>query len=284
MLTEGFEYYQPPKDRPITLEDVNDVFLWATRGLPNNNILNIISKARQEPYKDVILNLFKAEKKTLFSYDNPKINFLYMNGVIDIEYAPKTFYAKFASPFVQKRLFNYFSGNIFEEMGKVRDISDDVKDVISDNRLHIGNLMKRFEIYLKQNRDWLLQDAPKRKDLRIYEAVYHFCLYRYLCDFLESEQARVYPEFPTGNGKIDLIITYHDTRYGLELKSYSNEREYYEALEQAAHYGKHLHLPEISLISFVEYVDDQIRQKYEVEYVDNATGVKVVPMFVQTGK
>ena len=284
LLTEGFEYYQPPKDRPITLEDVNDVFLWATRGLPNNNILNIISKARQEPYKDVILNLFKAEKKTLFSYDNPKINFLYMNGVIDIEYAPKTFYAKFASPFVQKRLFNYFSGNIFEEMGKVRDISDDVKDVISDNRLHIGNLMKRFEIYLKQNRDWLLQDAPKRKDLRIYEAVYHFCLYRYLCDFLESEQARVYPEFPTGNGKIDLIITYHDTRYGLELKSYSNEREYYEALEQAAHYGKHLHLPEISLISFVEYVDDQIRQKYEVEYVDNATGVKVVPMFVQTGK
>ena len=169
-------------------------------------------------------------------------------------------------------------------MGNVRDISDDVKDVISDNRLHIGNLMKRFETYLKQNRDWLLQDAPKRKDLRIYEAVYHFCFYRYLCDFLDPEQARVYPEFPTGNGKIDLIIIFHDTRYGLELKSYSNEREYYEALEQAAHYGKQLQLSEISLISFVEYVDEQTRQKYEVEYVDNATGVKVAPIFVETGR
>jgi len=33
----------------------------------------------------------------------------------------------------------------------------------------------------------------------------------------------------------------------------------YEALEQAAQYGKQLRLPEISLISFVEYVDEHTR-------------------------
>jgi len=144
--------------------------------------------------------------------------------------------------------------------------------------------MKRFETYLKQNRDWLLQDAPKRKDLRVYEAVYHFCFYRYLCDFFGPEEARVYPEFPTGNGKIDLIVRYQGKRYGLELKSYSNEREYYEALDQAAKYGKEYDLPVIWLISFVEYIDEATRKKYEKEYIDNDTEVKVMPMFVETGR
>jgi hypothetical protein len=144
--------------------------------------------------------------------------------------------------------------------------------------------MKRFEGYLQKNRHWLLKDAPRRKDLRIYEAVYHFCFYRFLCDFLGVGQAAVYPEFPTGNGQIDLLIKYQNTLYGLELKTYTNEREYHEALEQAARYGKNLQLPEISLISFVEYIDEEHRKTYEVDYVDEDTGVKVTPIFVETAR
>ncbi len=34
----------------------------------------------------------------------------------------------------------------------------------------------------------------------------------------------------------------------------------------------------------VEYVDDATRRKYEVEYVDQDTGVKVMPLFVETGR
>ncbi len=284
LLTEGFEHYQPPKDRPISIENFNYVFMWATKGLPNNNILNILSKAKQKPYKDLVLKFFQAKKKMEFRYDQPKLSFLYMNGIIDIEQTPETLYVKFSSPFVQKRLFNYFSDAIFEEMGDVRHFPDDIKDVMTTDGLNIRNLMKRFETYLKQNREWLLQDAPKRKDLRIYEAVYHFCFYRYLCDFLSPEKARVYPEFPTGNGKIDLIIRYDGKQYGLELKSYSNEREYYEALDQAAKYGKEFGFPEVWLISFVEYVDDATRQKYEKAYLHKETDVKVIPIFVETGR
>jgi hypothetical protein len=159
-----------------------------------------------------------------------------------------------------------------------------VSAILSSEELHVRNLVTRFEAYLKENRDWLLKNAPKRQDLRIYEAVYHFCFYRYLYDFFNPEDANVYPEFPTGNGKIDVIIRYQDKRYGLELKSYSNEREYRNALEQAARYGRESHFTEIWLISFVEYVDDATRQKYEKEYHDQETGVKVMPLFVETGR
>ena len=56
------------------------------------------------------------------------------------------------------------------------------------------------------------------------------------------------------------------------------------SMDQAAKYGKQWRLEEIWLISFVEYVDDATRQKYEVTYVDQETGVKVMPLFVETGR
>ena len=142
--------------------------------------------------------------------------------------------------------------------------------------------MQRFETYLKKNRAWLLEDAPRRKDMRIFEAVFHFNLYRYICDFLGIKKARVWPEFPTGNGKIDILIKHKNRIYALEVKSYTDAIGYNEALEQAACYGKHLELSKIALVFFVEYIDDANRKKYEKEFVDEATGVRVTPMFVAT--
>ncbi len=93
----------------------------------------------------------------------------------------------------------------------------------------------------------------------------------------------MHPEFPTGNGKIDLILDYRGTRYGLELKSYTDESGYYDAIKQAAGYGDTLGLNEIFLVVFVEYVDEQRRKIYEIDTKDEATGVMVRPVFVETG-
>ncbi len=104
-----------------------------------------------------------------------------------------------------------------------------------------------------------------------------------MCDFLDTWKGRVYPEFPTGNGKIDIIIEYRGRIYGIEVKSYTNETEYYEAAEQAARYGKQLGLSEISLVFFVEYIDDANRKKFEKDFTDEENGVRVTPIFVDTG-
>lgn len=71
--------------------------------------------------------------------------------------------------------------------------------------------------------------------------------------------------------------------YSLEVKSFTDERGYQEALKQAAHYGQQLRLAEISLALFVESVDEANRQKYEAIYEDEDSGVKVIPVFVETG-
>jgi hypothetical protein len=157
-------------------------------------------------------------------------------------------------------------------------------DVITADRLHVVNLLRRFERYLRENRDWLLKDAPRKSNLRPYEAVFHFILYRYLADFLQSYRGRVWPEFPTGNGKVDLLLEYSGTVYGLEVKSFTNLPDYQRSLRQAAAYARQLGLAEITLALFVEQVDDANRTKYEVVYTDAETGVRVAPVFVQTGK
>ena len=132
-----------------------------------------------------------------------------------------------------------------------------------------------------KNKHWLLKNAPRRSDLKIYEAVFHFNLYMYLSSFIKRFDGEVYPEFPTGNGKIDLIVKYEGKIYGIELKTYTDIPGYKKALKQAAHYGRQLGLKEISLIFFVESIDDESRKKYETDFDDPETGVKVTPVFVE---
>ncbi len=135
-----------------------------------------------------------------------------MNGVIDQETTDEPrYYVRFASPFVQKRLFNL-----------------------------------------------------------------------YLARFVQHRRGEVWPEFPTGNGKIDLLIRYSGRLYDIEVKSYSDDYKYRAALQQAARYGRQLGLAKIALAFIVEAIDEANRAKYEAVYVDPNTGVTVTPVFVET--
>jgi len=235
-----------------------------------------------------VLDLFKTTEKEMFNFDDPNLNFLYMNGIIDYEKEKNkqgkiTNYIKFANPFVQKRLFNRFSREMFKHLGNIIDPFEELEDIITEKSLNVRNLIKRYQKYISQNRDWLFKNAPRRSDLKIYEAVYHFNLYRYLSSFLEGMGGWIYPEFPTGNGKIDILVQYNEQHYGIEVKSFTNVYGYKQSLDQAAKYGNRLELAEITLVFFTEYIDNQAIEKFEIDYIDEKTQVKVVPVFVAVG-
>jgi hypothetical protein len=254
----------------------------------------------QEPYKSFVLDLFRTGKKVYFRYDDPIVNFLYMNGLVEPEgrasqtdtsgevvadpaEQPEDF-VKFASPFVQKRLFHYFAHELFGLLDPRLAPFEDFSDTIDATQINLPKLLRRYEHYLQQNRGWLLKDAPRRStDFRIFEAVFHFNLYYYLVRFLESYKAHVTPEFPTGNGKLDLLIRHAGRLFGLEIKSFVNLVEYQAALEQTAQYAQQLQLADITLALFIEAVDDDNRRRYEQPYTHPQTGILVRPVFVATG-
>ncbi|MCP4405371.1 MAG: hypothetical protein GY801_49735, partial [bacterium] len=284
LLTEGCEDYLPEKDRPMTMEDFDQVYAVATRVLPNNTLINIISKAKQFPYKEFVLDIFETGPKIEFRYNDPIMNFLYLHGVIRQEKSDdNSYYVRFSCPYIQKGLFDYFSSELFLRMGRLIEPFDDVNEILDEKRLFLPNLFVRYQAYLRKNSDWLFKDAPRRKkDLRIHEAVYHFNVYMYLHTFLHGKGARVWPEFPTGNGKLDILISYQAQLYAIEVKSFSDIAEYKKGLRQAAMYARQLEIDEIHLVFFIERIDEENRDRYESPYEDAASGVTVKPLFVET--
>lgn len=117
--------------------------------------------------------------------------------------------------------------------------------------------------------------------MKICEAVFHFNLFSYLNEFLKDFDGNVLPEFPTGNDKVDLLILYEGKLYAPEVKTFSNLRLYREALGQAARNARSLGIVKISLVFFIDILDEKSREKYESEYRDDTTGVTVKPLFIE---
>jgi Holliday junction resolvase-like predicted endonuclease len=105
----------------------------------------------------------------------------------------------------------------------------------------------------------------------------------FLYNFLTPLKADVWPEFPTGNGKIDIIIKYHNQIYGIEIKSFSNENAFNKAIQQAADYARHLKINSIALVFFVGSIDDESRQKYETIHHNSESGIDVETIFIESG-
>jgi hypothetical protein len=269
------ETYNHNPEKPITMYNFEEAYGAATHILPNNNILNIISKVNTPPYDEWVIELFETSDKIEFKFNDKIINYMYMNGVIAEEkVGHKEYYVKFSSPFVQKRLFDYFSNQIFSHMGQLIHPLDAMNDAISEETLHIRNIIKRYQAYLKKNHDTFFKNVPRRKtDLKIYEAIYHFNLYRYLYDLLKTRGVEVIPQFPTGNGKIGLILKYREKTYALELKSFNNIYTFEKGIDQAAGYGRQMGLKEIFFLVFVELTEEEAKQ-LEKEIEKN--GIKVI--------
>jgi len=276
LLTETYNH-DPRK--PITMRNFKEAYGAATHILPNNNILNLISKVNKPPYDEIVIEFFKTGEKIAFNFDNPDINYLYMNGVIDQEKtADDEYYLKFSCPFVQRRIFNYFSNRFFSYLGQLIHPMDAMKDAVDEENLYIPNIIKRYQAYLTKNQGIFFKDVPRRKtDMKIYEAIFHFNLFRYLYDLLKKRGTEVIPEFPTGNGKIDLILKYRKKTYALELKSFSDMYTHEKGIEQAAEYGRQIGLKEISFVVFVEVTPAEAKQ-LETEVEKNDVKVTVLPV------
>jgi len=119
------------------------------------------------------------------------------------------------------------------------------------------------------------KDQPKRTDLRITEAAGHFHLYAWMTQALKGFDVALSPEFPTGNGKVDLHLRRGEQRAIVEIKSFSNTGMLEKAKAQAGHYGAQLGLPKVTLAVFVPTSDEVVLKKLSGESVQEEVLVHV---------
>ncbi len=283
------DHFNNDKESNITMFNWRQVYA-RVNGIPSTFLLNLICKVRENPdAEELILQLFQTKEKVEFLFSDDLHNYLFLNGIIrpsdDFDDKGKPIlYIKFTCQFIHRKLFEHFSRQL--KSRKFHLLSDpfmDIEAVINDSFIDIEGILDLYQEYINEHREDLFKDASRRKtDLEICEAVFHFDLYRYLYSFIEASKWSIHPEFPTGNGKIDLIIQLDDTIYGIELKSFVDMTEYKKARIQAAKYAKSLKISYITLVFFTEHnLPEKKKIELEETYIDSNTNIEVKPRFIK---
>ena len=85
------------------------------------------------------------------------------------------------------------------------------------------------------------------------------------------------PEFPTGNGKVDLHLLCDNDKKGLiEVKSFVSTYKIQKAMEQASEYAKSTKHKDVTVAMFAPFLDEEILQQISKQETINGIDVSVV--------
>jgi hypothetical protein len=267
------EKYNPGHDRPICLDIWKTVYQRALFTEWNNTVLNLIVKARGA-YRSHVVDLF-GKSDIPFNLRVEWCSYLFLNGIID--YAPQTSDAgdvrdvcRFSSPFIQKCIYDSLTNDLMGDRLPILalDVLDDLADVFAGENLNLPSLIKRYRAYLVRMKARGLnpfKDQPRRTDQHYTEAVGHFHLYAWLKEAV-GRRCVISPEFPTGNGKVDIHVRCNGKHGIIEVKSFIDMTVTEKAVERAAEYARKLKLNSVTLALFVPVDDESILAKLSQEH------------------
>ncbi|MDM8521673.1 ATP-binding protein [Anaerolineales bacterium HSG6] len=281
--------YQPkPEQSPLDWEAWELVWNSARYLEPNNTVMNLIAKARASEYRDYLLQLF-VQSNIPFSFHYPAHSYLYMHGII----VPETTrqpngkiinVCRFSSPFIQDCIYDALGHELVPRSRILAlEVGDDLADVLDPTKknLDLPALLQRYKDYLLRLKTagynpW--KEQPRREtDLQLTEAVGHFHLYAWLKEAI-GDLCIISPEFPTGNGKVDLHIRYEQKQGIIELKSFKNVAVLKQDQGKAAAYANSLGLDNITMAVFVPVLDEAVLAK--LSGVEIIKGIKVTVMAI----
>ncbi|MBF0608930.1 MAG: AAA-like domain-containing protein [Candidatus Magnetobacterium sp. LHC-1] len=279
------EKYNPGTNNTIDIATFERVYHRALRVEFNNTVLNLVKKARGI-YREHVVRLFTSAD-IVFNVDEQWCNYLYYNGIIDSEtimdgLGQEVTICRFTCPFVQKRLYGALTGDLAGDVSTIPplDILDTLSDVFESERLNLPAILERYKDYLRRLsakglNPW--QGQPRRAELHYTEAVGHFHLYAWL-QAAVGRRCIISPEFPTGNGKVDLHLRCGGIEGIIEVKSLTNVSALAADREQAAGYAAGLGRDAVTIALFVPSDDEDVHAQLSGMNVVGQVRVTVVSM------
>ncbi|RKZ45756.1 MAG: hypothetical protein DRR00_25825 [Candidatus Parabeggiatoa sp. nov. 3] len=279
------EKYNPGADQTLDEKAWKLVWHFARTREPNNTLLNIIAKARDSDYQGFLTTLFTTSNIPFF-FHQPKHNYLYLHGIIEptLETLPNgetQDVCRFTSPFVQQCLYDALCQEIIGTETPILALEplDELTEVFGEASLNLPALLTKYKEYLARLKaqdinPW--QEQPRRKtDLKLTEAVGQFHLFSWLIDAV-GRRCIVSPEFPTGNGKVDLHLRCGNQRGIIEVKSFVNSYQIQLDRKQAADYAKSLGVESVTIALFIPVLEETVLEKLSTVKVVNGVEVSVV--------
>jgi len=281
------EKYNPGTHQVIGMETWEDLWEKARFVEPNNTVMNLIAKAREPEYQDFLIKLF-ANNNVPFSFHRPLCSYLYLHGIIKPvsirqPNGKRSEICRFSSPFIQDCLYYALTDEMVGDETPILPLQplDDLADVFAGtgNLLNLPALLTRYKDYLARLKEqdinpW--KEQPRRKtDLKLKEAVGHFHLFNWLRDAV-GRRCVVSPEFPTGNGTVDLHLRCGNQRGIIEVKSFVDSYQLKSDQDQAADYAKNLGIPSVTIALFIPVLEETVLDKLSTIEVVNGVEVSVV--------
>jgi len=287
MLTEK---YNPGTHQVIGMETWELIWHKARFVEQNNTVMNLIAKARMSEYQAFLIKVFTHSSEQ-FSFHDPKCSYMYLHGIITSETIQRANgglgeICRFSSPFIQDCLYYALTNEMVGDETAILSLQplDDLADVFAGTAgnhkglplLNLPALLTRYKDYLARLKEQGIKEQPRRKtDLKLKEAVGHFHLFKWLRDAV-SERCVVTPEFPTGNGTVDLHLRCGNQRGIIEVKSFVNSYQLKSDQDKAADYAKNLGLPSVTIALFIPVLEETVLEKLSTIEVVNGVEVSVV--------
>ncbi|MEZ4725914.1 MAG: ATP-binding protein [Caldilineaceae bacterium] len=190
----------------------------------DKNIINIVQKAREKP--DFVLQLLFNENPIPFTVNNPDIAYLYANGVIDNVDGN----VDIPVPLYSKSLITAFRPLLNGESKHYVAVHDTFQEYATAQRLNLQAILNKYREYV-QRRGFHAFDTEQLK-----EGAWHYSLDGFINFFIERLGGVTFVETPSGRGRTDIFILYHQHKYIIETKIFTDQAYFQNGKAQLADY------------------------------------------------
>jgi len=196
----------------------------------NTHFDTLIKNIRLKPeFKVILIDIIAGQKERHFNRRDPKIQSLVTFGVVK----EKEGLCIIDNPTYQSIIIDAFKPLINGVEDKyLPGYTEDFTDyLLESGEIQMDELLNNFRDFIGRAGYKILEvpETPK-------EFVGQYLLLSYLDLFVHKIGGHLYPEVPTGRGRMDIVLLYRDEKHIVETKLWRGEKRYQSGKQQLASY------------------------------------------------
>ncbi len=216
----------PEHTRPIMIKEFYPTLKYFLTRKFDPNLNNVVQKARTK--KRFMLKVLFQDEPIPFSVHDENIAYLFANGVIDeVNDAVEV-----AVPLYSKVLITAFRPLLNGETDQYLSAHETIEPYLTPEGLNLNALLEKYRQYVRR-RGFKAFDTEHLK-----EAAWHYSLDGFINFFIEQLGGHTFIETPSGRGRTDILIIYHDHKYIVETKIFTTNYYFQKGKGQLADYLK----------------------------------------------
>jgi len=196
----------------------------------NTHFDTLVKNIRLEPeFKKILIDIIAGHKERHFNRRDENINSLVTFGVVK----EKEGVCIIDNPTYQSIIIDAFSPFINGVEDKyLPEDAEDFKDYLSESgEIQMDELIDNFRDFIGRA-GYKILEVPETPQ----EFVGQYLLLAYLDLFIHKIGGHLYPEVPTGRGRMDIIMLYRDEKQIVETKLWRGEKRFNAGKKQLARY------------------------------------------------